>query len=111
MVKLNKIYTKTGDDGSTSLADGTRVEKHSPRPAAYGSVDELNSVLGVMISLINENDGEFLNLFKLIQNDLFDLGADLSTPFTNNTRDLRITLGQISHIEKIIDKYNNNLNP
>ena len=83
MVKINKIYTKTGDNGTTGLADGSRVQKHDPRPSAYGSVDELNSILGVIIGLIDSDDILYLdmiNLLKLIQNDLFDLGADLSTP-------------------------------
>ena len=90
MVKLNKIYTKTGDDGTTGLTDGSRVKKHDLRPEAYGTVDELNSILGIIVSLYEnkplkeESDDEILYLLKRIQNDLFDLGADLSKPFSTN---------------------------
>ena len=88
MVKLNKIYTKTGDDGTTGLTDGSRVKKYDLRPEAYGTVDELNSILGMIVSLYKDkirkekSDDEILNLLKRIQNDLFDLGADLSKPFS-----------------------------
>ena len=89
MVKLNKIYTRTGDNGSTGLTDGSRVAKHSPRPQAYGSVDELNSSLGLVYLCLNNNNTdnkriEIKNLIKEIQNDLFDLGADLSTPISKS---------------------------
>merc|ERR1712054_522477 len=87
MVKLNKIYTRTGDDGSTGLTDGSRVQKHSPRPQAYGSVDELNSSLGMVYFSLNKENSNLLhieikNLIREIQNDLFDLGADLATPIS-----------------------------
>ena len=76
MVKLNKIYTRTGDDGSTGLTDGSRVPKHSPRPQAYGSVDELNSSLGMVYFCLNKENPKALNieiknLIREIQNDLF----------------------------------------
>ena len=119
MVKLNKIYTRTGDNGSTGLTDGSRVAKHSPRPQAYGSVDELNSSLGLVYFCLNNNNTdnkliEINNLIKEIQNDLFDLGADLSTP-SSKTKEkyppLRIKKTQVEKIEQQIDKYNSSLKP
>ena len=87
MVKLNKIYTRTGDNGTTGLTDGSRVTKHSSRPQAYGSVDELNSSLGIVYFCLNKQTSDTLSseikeLIREIQNDLFDLGADLSTPIS-----------------------------
>ena len=119
MVKLNKIYTKTGDDGTTGLTDGSRVKKYDLRPEAYGTVDELNSILGMIVSLYEDkirkekSDDEILNLLKRIQNDLFDLGADLSKPFStkNEINDLRIIKLQVEFLENFIDKYNKNLEP
>ena len=119
MVKLNKIYTKTGDDGTTGLTDGSRVKKYDLRPEAYGTVDELNSILGMIVSLYKDkirkekSDDEILNLLKRIQNDLFDLGADLSKPFStkNEINDLRIIKLQVEFLENFIDKYNKNLEP
>ena len=119
MVKLNKIYTKTGDDGTTGLTDGSRVKKYDLRPEAYGTVDELNSILGMIVSLYEDkirkekSDDEILNLLKRIQNDLFDLGADLSKPFStkNDINDLRIIKLQVEFLENFIDKYNKNLEP
>ena len=119
MVKLNKIYTRTGDKGSTGLTDGSRVPKHSPRPQAYGSVDELNSSLGLVHFCLNNNNTdkkciEIKNLIKEIQNDLFDLGADLSTPISKTKEKypaLRIKKSQVEKIEQKIDKYNSSLKP
>ncbi len=119
MVKLNKIDTRTGDDGSTGLADGSRVLKHSLRPQAYGTVDELNASLGlVFLCLDNKKDENVFNDIKVlirgIQNDLFDLGADLSTPISKakqSYKPLRITENQIKKIEEKIDKYNDELKP
>ena len=119
MVKLNKIYTRTGDDGSTGLADGSRVLKHSLRPQAYGTVDELNASLGlVFLCLDNKKDENVFNDIKVlirgIQNDLFDLGADLSTPISKakqSYKQLRITENQIKKIEEKIDEYNDELKP
>ena len=119
MVKLNKIYTRTGDDGSTGLADGSRVLKHSLRPQAYGTVDELNASLGlVFLCLDNKKDENLFNDIKVlirgIQNDLFDLGADLSTPISKakqSYKPLRITENQIKKIEEKIDEYNDELKP
>lgn len=119
MVKLNKIYTRTGDDGTTGLTDGSRVLKHSSRPQAYGTVDELNSSLGLVFLCLDKKDdkntfNEIKVLIRGIQNDLFDLGADLSTPISNvkqNYKPLRITKNQVNRIEKTIDKYNEQLKP
>ena len=117
MVKLNKIYTRTGDNGSTGLTDGSRVPKHSSRPQAYGSVDELNSSLGLVYFCLNKKDldpvsSEINVLIKEIQNDLFDLGADLSTPISKGKQKyppLRIKQSQIDKLEKRIDHYNADL--
>ena len=114
MVKLNKIYTRTGDQGETSLVNGHRVSKHSLRPSAFGSVDELNSVLGIC-RLHTEalSDGEMDEMLGRIQNDLFDLGADLATPEseTRNEGDLRITTNQVERLEGEIDRMNADLAP
>ena len=117
MVKINKIYTRTGDNGSTGLTDGSRVPKHSSRPQAYGSVDELNSSLGLVYFCLNKKDSgplssEISDLIKEIQNDLFDLGADLSTPISKGKEKyppLRIKQSQIDKLEKRIDHYNADL--
>jgi cob(I)alamin adenosyltransferase len=117
MVKINKIYTRTGDNGSTGLTDGSRVPKHSSRPQAYGSVDELNSSLGLVYFCLNKKDSgplssEIIDLIKEIQNDLFDLGADLSTPISKGKQKyppLRIKQIQIDKLEKRIDHYNADL--
>ena len=115
MVKLNKIYTKTGDDGTTGLSDGSRVKKYDLRPSAYGDVDELNSFIGLSINCINkERKYNFLvDILKKIQNDLFDLGADLSTPIEECPKfePLRIKSSQVSNLENMIDKFNNKLEP
>ena len=119
MVKLNKIYTKTGDDGTTGLTDGSRVKKYDLRPEAYGTVDELNSILGMIVSLYKDksrkekSDDEMLNLLKRIQNDLFDLGADLSKPFSTkkDINELRIIKLQVEFLENFIDRFNKNLEP
>ncbi len=117
MVKLNKIYTRTGDNGSTGLTDGSRVPKHSSRPQAYGSVDELNSSLGLVYFCLSKKDEsalsvEIKDLIREIQNDLFDLGADLSTPISKGKQKyppLRIKKSQIDKLESKIDHYNANL--
>lgn len=112
MVKLNKIYTRTGDDGTTSLVGGGRVSKHARRPSAFGEVDELNSVLG-LARLYTQDVADLQQLdsqIARIQNDLFDLGADLAT--ADETIDaLRITQAQVKRLEKEIDAVNANLQP
>ena len=83
MVKLNKIYTKTGDKGTTGLASGDRVAKHDIRIEAYGTVDETNASLGLALVALKQDDPHYEQLSPMIlriQNDLFDLGADLATP-------------------------------
>ena len=106
MVKLNKIYTRTGDDGTTGLVDGSRCPKHSARIAAMGLVDEANSAIGLAICAIG--DPEQRALLTRVQNDLFDLGADLATPsadgdFTPSEMVLRIIPPQAEWIETQID--------
>lgn len=112
MVVINKIYTKTGDKGETALGDGTRVSKTSPRVEAYGTVDELNSILGLAVFHAR---GLLKEQLKTIQNDLFDLGADLCVPETEpeNTEypPLRMVENQINRLEKEIDKVNKDLSP
>lgn len=115
MVKLNKIYTRTGDDGTTGLVDGSRVAKSDPRMAAIGDVDELNSALGLAICEIS--DDPLVQTLRIIQNDLFDLGADLATPaadgddFTPSEMVLRVTTSQVERLEKEIDTVNGDLEP
>ncbi|MEZ5655248.1 MAG: cob(I)yrinic acid a,c-diamide adenosyltransferase [Sphingobium sp.] len=107
MVKLNKIYTRTGDDGSTGLVDGSRVSKHEPIMQAVGDVDEANSAIGIAIAALGECDEAVL--LQMIQNDLFDLGADLATPVTENADPewaLRITAPQVERLEREIDVLN-----
>lgn len=115
MVKLNKIYTKTGDDGTTGLVDGSRVAKNDARMVAIGDVDELNSALGVAIGDISV--GQLVKALRVIQNDLFDLGADLATPvgeiedFTPSDMVLRVTPSQVKRLENEIDAANDHLDP
>lgn len=111
MVYLNRIYTKTGDTGETSLGDGTRVPKTHPRIAAYGGVDELNAVLGMVIA--HGVPAEMSELLTHIQNDLFDLGADLCVPESEAPPypPLRVTAEQVSQLERWIDRFNEPLAP
>ena len=108
MVKLNKIYTRTGDDGTTGLVDGSRVSKADPRMAAIGDVDEANSAIGVARAAIGP--GSFSEMLARIQNDLFDLGADLATPVEIEGA-LRIVPSQIEWLEERIDHLNAALDP
>ena len=107
MVKLNKIYTRTGDDGSTGLVDGSRIAKDAPRVSAYGTVDEANAALGLARLHAEGADDERL---ARIQNDLFDLGADLATPGEVEGA-LRIAPAQVERLEKEIDAMNEELEP
>lgn len=114
MVKLNKIYTRTGDDGSTGLVDGSRVAKASLRIEAIGKVDEANSAIGLAAAAL-DNGPHAQALFR-IQNDLFDLGADLATPaadgdFEPSEMVLRVVPGQVTWLEQAIDGLNENLEP
>lgn len=110
MVYLSRIYTKTGDAGQTSLGDGSRVEKHHPRVSAYGEVDELNAVLGLLLTTSPPE----ADLLRSIQNDLFDVGADLCVPQAADEppgSKNRITVGQVTRLEQAIDRLNANLSP
>ena len=109
MVKLNKIYTRTGDDGETSLVNGMRVAKHALRPSAFGDVDEANSAIG-LARLHTANKADADAMLARIQNDLFDLGADIATPETDNPA-LRITNEHVTRLEAEIDQMNASLAP
>ena len=113
MVKLNRIYTRTGDDGTTGLAAGPRRKKSDLRLAAIGDVDEANAAVGLS-RLENSGDEALTHALMRIQNDLFDLGADLATPETGEAlayEPLRIVEAQISWIEDEIDRLNAVLQP
>jgi len=113
MVKLNKIYTKTGDDGTTGLVRGPRRMKYDLRVDAYGTVDEANSFIG-MARLSTASMPKLDRLLARIQNDLFDLGSDLATPGKDPegaTQSLRITKPQTEWLEQQIDYYNEGLQP
>ena len=108
MVKLNKIYTKTGDKGSTQLGNGKKVEKNSLRVDAYGTVDEANAAIGLSILRTNT---KIKKILQIIQNDLFDLGADLCMPDKKKIQKLKITKDRVDYIEKKIDSFNKELAP
>ncbi|WP_404336313.1 cob(I)yrinic acid a,c-diamide adenosyltransferase [Sphingomonas sp. MMS12-HWE2-04] len=116
MVKLNKIYTRTGDAGTTGLVDGSRVSKADPRMAAIGDVDEANSAIGVAIGAIGQSSAvarlpvDLGAALSRIQNDLFDLGADLATPPAIEGA-LRIAPGQVTWLEDTLDALNADLAP
>lgn len=113
MVKLNKIYTKTGDDGTTALVSGPRRQKHDLRVEAYGTIDETNSAIGI-VRLHTADLPELDRMLMFIQNDLFDLGADLATPDTGKPLDyepLRIVAAQVTRLEGDIDTLNADLEP
>ena len=109
MVRLNRIYTKTGDDGSTGLADGSRRSKSDLRLDTYGTVDELNATLGLAVRAGKQESPDIAVLLEALQHDLFDLGADLATPGREDG--LRITPAQTETIEKSIDRHNEALAP
>lgn len=111
MVKLNKIYTRTGDDGTSGLVDGSRQAKHSARFEAIGAVDEANSAIGLAAVVV---EAPARGILLRIQNDLFDLGADLATPgadFAPTAMVLRIVPGQVAWLERAIDSRNEHLAP
>ncbi len=105
MVQITRIYTRSGDKGKSSLGDGTRRKKSDVRFAAIGSVDEVNAILGVVIADVPASQKALL---KRIQNDLFDLGADLAVP---HGEALRISAVQVEYLEKQIDSFNAALEP
>jgi cob(I)alamin adenosyltransferase len=112
VVKLNRIYTRTGDAGDTGLVDGSRVSKASARIAAIGEVDEANCAIGVAICHLDDSPERAM--LDRIQNEMFDLGADLATPgedFTPSDMALRITPGQVERLEQEIDRMNEGLAP
>ena len=112
MVILNKIYTKTGDKGLTSLGDGSRINKSAIRVETYGTIDEANSLIGVVRSYTKTSELIILdNFLSSIQNELFDLGAELSTPGQNKHTELAISQSQIDRLEDEIDQLNINLDP
>jgi cob(I)alamin adenosyltransferase len=108
-VRLTRIYTRAGDAGETSLGDGSRVPKTNPRIEAYGAVDELNSVLG--LALASDLPPEFRPWLEQVQNDLFDLGADLSVPLEDERERLRVTNAQVERLEELCDLVNERLEP
>jgi cob(I)alamin adenosyltransferase len=118
MVKLNKIYTRTGDDGTTGLATGDRVRKDAIRVEAYGTVDESNAFIGHAVIEAERVQGpvgsDLSKLLRSIQHDLFDLGADLATPIAVDEAPgsrLRILPTQVDRLEREIDRFNDGLAP
>lgn len=112
MVRLNRIYTRTGDDGTTGLVDGSRLPKHAARMEAIGAIDEANSTIGLAVCALDGTD-HAASLIR-IQNDMFDLGADLATPgddFAPSDMALRIVDAQVQWLETAIDALNDNLEP
>jgi cob(I)alamin adenosyltransferase len=112
MVYLSRIYTKSGDQGDTGLGDGSRVHKDHPRVSAYGSVDELNAVLGLLVS--HHPQAAEVDLIRSIQNDLFDVGADLCLPQSATEASgthLRVRAEQAERLEQAIDRLNEDLAP
>jgi len=114
MVKLNKIYTRTGDDGTTGLVDGSRLSKDALRVRAYGDVDETNSVIG--LARLHLDNRELDDMLGRIQNDLFDLGADLATPLpskgeADSEYALRMVEAQTKRLETELDALNADLAP
>src|SRR5690348_5515831 len=107
-VRLTRIYTRGGDKGETSLGDGSRVRKLDPRIEAFGAVDELNSLIGLALAAEGEADGR-ATLVR-VQNELFDLGADLSVPFEPDGR-LRVEQPTIDRLEAECDRFNAGLEP
>lgn len=117
MVKLNRIYTRSGDDGTTGLVGGQRVPKHAPRVSCYGAVDEANAFIGLAIieaSRIDTGgalDRAIARELRIIQNEMFDLGADLATPMNDAEHALRIVSPQVDRLERVIDRFNEPLAP
>ncbi len=115
MVKLNRIYTRTGDDGTTGLVDGSRLPKHHARMEAIGAVDEANSAIGLAVAALGGDP--MAETLRRVQNDLFDLGADLATPlaegedFTPSEMVLRMVDSQTAWLETAIDEATAKLEP
>jgi cob(I)alamin adenosyltransferase len=114
VVKLNKIYTRTGDDGTTGLGTGERIAKDAARIEAYGTVDETNAAIGVARLDVSGGYPELAAKLARIQNDLFDLGADLCVPDTGEPlawEPLRMSAAQAERLEREIDEMNSEMNP
>ncbi len=117
VVRLSKIYTKTGDGGQTMLGDGQTVPKHDARVEAYGTIDEANAIIGLaVLELVDDHDvdGAVAEELARVQHDLFDAGADLCVPVTPDERPeerLRITSSQVERLEQVIDRLNEGLTP
>lgn len=109
-VRINRVYTKVGDDGTTALGDGSRVPKTDPRIGAYAEVDELNTTIGVAIEL-GGLTAELSDVLRSIQNDLFDVGADLCTPIVSEPAypPLRVTDAYLERVEGWCDEFNERL--
>ena len=112
MVNLTRIYTRTGDDGTTSLGDMSRTGKNDPRLKAYADVDEANCAIGLALAS-SDFPEDVRALLLAIQNDLFDVGADLCTPVVENPahEPLRVTEAYVDRLEKACDEYNDRLEP
>ena len=111
MIRLTKIYTRTGDKGETSLGDGSRVSKENHRVEAYGTIDEANSIIGLVRTKTKQAELILLdNILATIQNELFDLGAEMSIPMTENNKEIiektKISEKQIERLENEIDQLN-----
>lgn len=114
MVVLNKIYTRTGDKGTTALGSGERVAKHHARIDAYGTIDETNALIGVARVELDPGLAQVDDMLGRIQNDLFDLGADLCVPQKEGKRQgeaLRVAAAQVERLEQEIDELNGELEP
>jgi cob(I)alamin adenosyltransferase len=113
MVVLNRIYTRTGDDGTTALGSGQRVSKTARRVEAYGTIDETNAAIGLARALLDPSEVEVAGMLARIQNDLFDLGADLCVPATDDQSRaaLRTTDAHVARLEAEIDQLNASLQP
>ena len=112
MVNLTRIYTRTGDDGTTALGDFSRTSKNDPRLVAFADVDEANSAIGVVLATAAGLDEEIVALLRRVQNDLFDVGADLCTPLTEAAPEhtpLRVTPAYVDRLEAACDKWNADL--
>ena len=108
-VRLTRIYTRTGDAGETSLGDGSRVAKTDPRVAAMGVVEEVNAQVGLVLAL--DVSDELRAPLIRIQNELFDLGADLAVPFAEGDERLRIVVQQVEDLEELCDRFNEQIEP
>ena len=110
MVNLTRIYTKTGDHGTTSLGDFSRTSKNDPRLTAYADVDEVNAALGVAVAM-GGLDADISSVLRRVQNELFDVGADLCTPLTEGESGLRVSEGYVTRLENDCDRFNEDLAP